>query len=102
MREETIGGIVDFSLGRDIAIVWLSLFCIVGLLVPIVALYFAIRGMAFAQKRSIELLQQGHGQITRLHQQTERVSEQTIEPILRVRSRITRAKATAQRFTRRQ
>lgn len=90
---------MDISTGRDIALVWLSLFCLIGLLVPIAALYFAIRGMNIAQTKTVELLQQGHTQAKRIHQQTERMSDQAVQPVLRAQSKVAQAKAAVKRIT---
>ncbi len=91
---------MDISVGRDIALIWLSLFCAVGLLVPIGLLYFAIRGINFAQTKSVELLQMGQTQAKRIHHETERISDRAIQPVLSAQSRVAQAKATVKRITR--
>ena len=37
---------MELAFWRNIAIVWLSLFCFVGLIIPLVIGYFAVRGLA--------------------------------------------------------
>ena len=91
---------MDLSIGRDIALIWLSIFCMIGLLVPIAALYFAIRGMNIAQTKSVELLRQGQTQVKGIHQSTERMSHQAIQPVLRAKSKVAQATSAVKRIIR--
>lgn len=93
---------MDFSFERDIALVWLSLFCMLGLLVPIVGLYFAVRAMNVAQKKSVQLLKESHVRVQQARQQTERLSDRTAQPILRAQSQIAQAKTTLKKLAGRQ
>ncbi len=42
---------------RNISIIWLSLFCLVGLLPPVVILYFAVMGMNWVRRESKPIFQ---------------------------------------------
>lgn len=90
---------MDFSFERDLALIWLSLFCVVGLLVPIIGLYFAVRGMNSAQKKSLELLKAGQLKAHQAKEQSERLSERTAQPFLRAQSQVARTKSTLKRLT---
>lgn len=89
---------MDFSFERDIALIWLSIFCVLGLAAPILGLYFAVRAMNVAQKKSVELLKEGHIRVQQVRQQTERVSDRTAQPILRAQSQIAQAKTTLKKL----
>ncbi|MBX3016210.1 MAG: hypothetical protein KF832_32110 [Caldilineaceae bacterium] len=60
---------------RDLSVIWLSLFCFIGLFVPVAALYFMVRGM-----------QAFHGTVQRLAWRSQRLSRQ-------VRSQVTTVSA---------
>lgn len=66
---------MDLHFWRDLSVIWLSLFCFIGLLIPIAALYFVVRG--------VNML---HGGVQRLTQRGQMVSSQ-------VRGQVTQASA---------
>jgi len=72
---------------RDLSIIWLSLFCFVGLVIPIVVLYFITRGLNTVQTKTVALLHTAQGLSRTLRMRTEGVSEQVGEPIIRINSR---------------
>ena len=90
---------MDIAFGRDLAIIWLSLFCLVGLCIPIVGLFFAVRGMNGLQKRSKQWLQEGHTKVISARQQTEELSDKVVQPIIQAQSRVTQAKTSIMRIT---
>ena len=73
---------MSIALWRDISVVWLSLFCFVALVIPIVILYFAVRGMNFVQEKThmLFLKAQGISQIVRVR--TESISEKVAKPVI--------------------
>lgn len=83
---------MDVAFWRDLSIIWLSLFCLIALVIPLAALYFVVRGLDWLHRKSYTLTKQAQGYSTRLRIQSERVSSQVSEPVIQVNVR-------AKRFT---
>lgn len=86
---------MDIALGRNLAIIWLSLFCLIGLAVPLVVLFFAVRGLNRVPGKVRSLLQKARGYSRTLHQQSEILSTRVSEPLLRLNHRANRVLTTA-------
>lgn len=52
---------MEVTFWRDLAVVWLALFCFIGLLLPMAALYFTVRGVNALHGLLYRLAQQGQG-----------------------------------------
>ena len=48
---------VDLGFWRDLAVIWLALFCFIGLLVPVAIAVFAVKGMHIVIDRTPRYLQ---------------------------------------------
>ena len=90
---------MDFSFGRDLALIWLSLFCLIGLLVPIVALFFAVRYMNIGHQKIVQVIQQSQGYLHTVRQKTEQVSQSAVRPVVSARANLTKASITMQSIT---
>lgn len=93
---------VDIAFWRNLAIVWLSLFCFIGLAVPLVILYFIVRGLQRVPGKVRPLLQQLQGYSQTLHHQSENLSTQVSEPLIRLNHRATKLQMTLRNALRRQ
>lgn len=89
---------MNLALWRDISIVWLSLFCFIGLLIPIALLYFVVRGMNAAQVRILPLFRQAQGYSQRARQQSETLTNRVAEPIIQVNKRAAKMRTVLRRF----
>jgi len=78
---------------RDLSVVWLSLFCFVGLAVPLVILYFAVRGMNALHGKSYQLLRQAQRTSRKLPAQTEQLANRVSEPVIQLQKRTKRLEA---------
>lgn len=67
---------------RNLAIIWLSLFCIAGLVAPIIGLYFAIRGMSAATTHMPRLLGSAQSKTRSLRTNAARISDRVAAPML--------------------
>ena len=74
----------------NIAVVWLALLCFATLLVPIVALYFMIRGLTMAQDHSRILFEKAQKQTGTMRTKTDQVSERIASPLLNMQVRSAR------------
>jgi HAMP domain-containing protein len=83
---------------RDVSIVWLSLFCFLGLAVPLVILYFLVRGMNRALSKAESLFHRVQGYSQQVRQQSETVSAKVAEPVVQAHKRFTRIQATFRRL----
>jgi hypothetical protein len=81
---------VNLALWRDISIVWLSLFCFIGLAIPLVALYFMVRGINRVPAKFLSLLRRAQGYSRTMQRQSELMSYKISDPIIQVKKRATR------------
>ncbi|MEZ4656651.1 MAG: hypothetical protein R2911_03695 [Caldilineaceae bacterium] len=79
---------------RDLAVVWLSLLCLVTLIVPVVALYFAVRGMGYVNEAVPKLLHKAQGYTQMAKTQTNQMSDKVAQPIVQARAKASRIEAT--------
>ncbi len=75
---------------RNLSIIWLSPLCFIGLAIPLVALYFMVRGMNWVHGKTSLLLQRAQGYSQLARQQTERIADQLGDRVVRVQGRVTR------------
>lgn len=79
---------------RNLSIIWLSLFCVAGQLIPIVGLYFAIRGMNIATDKLPKLMGTVQSKTNMIRGQTDRISNRVAEPVLSIQNRLTQTEKT--------
>lgn len=75
---------MELAFWRDVSIVWLAFLCLIGQSIPLVALYFVVRGMAAAHRGTVSLFGQGQRYSKIMRQQSERLSGQVSQPLIRV------------------
>jgi hypothetical protein len=81
---------MNLALWRDISIVWLSLFCFIGLVIPLVVLYFMVRGISVVPAKLLPLLRRAQGYSRAMRQQSESLSNKIGDPVIQVKKRATR------------
>ena len=86
------------SLWRDISVVWLSLFCLIGLAIPLVALYFVVRGLNSLHQKTAGVLRQGQVYSRQLRQQGDQLSRMIAEPVIRTQGKATRFRVALERL----
>jgi hypothetical protein len=89
---------VSLAFWRDVSLVWLSLFCFIGLVIPLVALYFAVRGIHLAHRQLALLLQRTQGYSRTMRQQSDRLSQQVAAPVIRAQGQAARWRALVRRL----
>lgn len=85
---------MEIEFWRNLAIIWLSLFCIVGLIVPIVGLYFAVRGMSAATTAMPRLLGNAQSTTRSIRSRTDRLSNSVAQPVLSAQQKVIQAGET--------
>lgn len=76
---------------RDLSVIWLSLFCLLGLLLPIAALYFVVRGVNALHGMVQRLMQRGQTVSSQVRGQVTQVSTQVNNQGIRMQSQLKRA-----------
>lgn len=89
---------MTLSFWRDASIVWLSLLCFIGLLIPLAALFFAVRGLDAAHRKSLSFLRQSQGYSRAMSRQSAAVSERVAVPVIRTHSQFVRIRTTVRRL----
>lgn len=84
---------MDLALWRDISIVWLSIFCFIGQLIPLVIAYFAVRGMSRALRGTAHVLHLAQDYSSRTRLYTNQTADRIVQPVARVRSQGARFEA---------
>lgn len=79
---------------RDLAVVWLSLLCLVMLILPVVVLYFAVRGMGAVNAAAPRFLHKAQSYTQMAKVQTNQMSEKVAQPIVRAQSRASKMSTT--------
>jgi hypothetical protein len=87
---------MSIAFWRDISVVWLSLFCFVALVIPIVILYFAVRGMNFVQVKVHMLFQKAQGISRMVRVRTESISEKVAAPVIQAHGRFAKTRTWLQ------
>jgi hypothetical protein len=83
---------------RDISVIWLSLFCFVALVIPIVILYFAVRGMNILQAKVQPLFQKAQSISRAVRIRADSISEKIAEPVIQTHSRYTKTRTWLQKL----
>lgn len=81
---------MELAFWRNIAIVWLSLFCFVGLIIPLVIGYFAVRGLAVVPGKVRPLLRKAQGYSQIMQQQSEKASQRVAAPVIQLHVQATK------------
>jgi len=89
---------MSISFWRDLSIIWLSLFCFIGLAIPLVAFYFMVRGMNALQARVVPLLRKTQDISHMVRLRTEQTSEQIATPIIHAQRRYTQTSTWLQKL----
>lgn len=74
---------------RDLAIVWLALLCFIGMLIPLAAMVFAVKGVHVAVAKTPGLLQQAQGKTRLARNKVDDASRIVADQVIRARSRVT-------------
>lgn len=90
---------MNISLWRDLAVVFLALQCFIIMLIPLVIIYFGVRGMAFVNDRTPGLFLRVQKLTKQVRSGADRVSDQVAAPVARVQAEITRVETVMQRLT---
>jgi hypothetical protein len=80
---------------RDISVVWLSLLCFIGMLIPLAVTYFAVRGMNHVLDKTPGAMRRAQGISRAARDRTLAVSNQVAEPLIRTQGAVVRTQATA-------
>jgi hypothetical protein len=75
---------LSLSLWRDISVVWLSLLCFIGLIIPLAVAYFSVRGMDAALRYTGAALDKAQQLSSQVRMQTGKASHRIIEPVIKV------------------
>lgn len=81
---------MELAFWRDLSVIWLSLFCFIGLAIPLVVLYFAVRGMNALHDSTYRLLLRAQSISHRVPAQTEQVAARVSEPVIQLQRQTTR------------
>lgn len=75
----------------NISVVWLALLCFIGLLIPLAAAYFAIRGMNFALDKSRGGLGAAQGYSRTMRERVDSLSQKIAKPVIKAESEVAKA-----------
>lgn len=67
----------------NVSAVWLSLLCFIGLLIPLVAAYFAIRGMHFVLEKSRSAMATAQDYSRLVRHRTDTLSRRVATPVIK-------------------
>lgn len=81
---------MDLALWRDIAVVWLAILCFIGLVIPLAAMLFVVKGMHAAVNRTPALLRQVQGYSRAVRTQSEAASQRIAAPVVQAHREGTR------------
>ena len=79
---------MSLALWRDIAVVWLALFCFIGMVVPLAIAFFAVKGFGIVLDRTPELLGKVRGVSRRVRDQSDAGSRQVVARIEAAQRRV--------------
>lgn len=85
---------MEVTFWRDLAVVWLSLFCLIGLLLPIALFYFVVRGVNSLHGLVQRTMWRGQGVSGSVRRQVTRVSAQVDEQAVRLQGRMKQVEET--------
>jgi hypothetical protein len=89
---------VNVSFWADISLIWLSLFCFVGLLIPLAAGYFAVRGMNAAIRGLRPLLLKAQGVSSLTKTKTAFYADRAVAPVIKAQRSWTRFESAVRRL----
>lgn len=88
--------IMELAFWRDLSVIWLSLFCFIGLALPLAGLYFAVRGMNALHDRTYRLVRRTQQLSSQLPAQTEQVAAKVAAPVIRAEAHAKRIETFVQ------
>ncbi len=91
---------MELALWRDIAIVWLSLLCFIGLIVPVALSILAVKGMHVVVDRTPRFLRQVQGHTRSVRTQVDAASDRIAEPMIRAHKHSSRISTLLDRLLR--
>ncbi|MEZ4618328.1 MAG: hypothetical protein R2867_22825 [Caldilineaceae bacterium] len=84
---------MELAFWRDLSVIWLSLFCFIGLVPPLAVLYLAVRGMNALHGKSYRWVRQAQGLSSHVPQQTKRAATKISEPVIQIQRRAKQVEA---------
>lgn len=81
---------MSLELWRDLAVIWLSLLCFIGSMIPLAIFYFAVRGMHAVNSRTRPLLYKAQSYSRMAREQTDAASERIARPVARAGGQVAR------------
>lgn len=85
----------------DLAVIWLSFLCFIGLLIPLAIGFFAVKGMHTAVDRTPRLLRQAQGYSRLMRNKVEDASHRVSEPVIQAHRHSRRYSIVVSRLLRR-
>lgn len=79
---------------RNISLIWLSLFCFIGLVPPLVILFFAVRGLNWVTAQARPLFRRAREGSETVQQHVERYSVLAANPLIQLKGRARRWQQT--------
>lgn len=89
---------MDVAFWRDLAVIWLSLFCLIGLVIPVVALYFIVRGVNTVHGGTRSLLFKGQTLSKQARGQVLKATTRVDEEAIRVQSQLKRTETVIRKL----
>lgn len=89
---------MEVTFWRDVAVVWLALFCFIGLLIPLALLYFTVRGVNALHHLLYRLTQQGQGLSAQTRRQVTQVSARVDEQAVRIQGQTQRVETLVRKL----
>ncbi len=83
---------------RDVSVIWLSLFCFVGLLPPLVIGYFLVRGMGWVLRKSDWLFDKAQGYSHQGRAIVDDASQRAVAPVIAAQKQGTKFETTLRRL----
>ncbi len=74
---------------RDISVIWLSLFCFIGLVIPLGVGYFAIKGMSFVLGKVHPIAQTAQTYSHQIRIVSQSTGERVALPVIEIKRRYT-------------
>ncbi|MCE7988066.1 MAG: hypothetical protein DYG89_43430, partial [Caldilinea sp. CFX5] len=89
---------MEVTFWRDVAVVWLALFCFIGLLIPLALLYFTVRGVNTLHGLLYRLTRQGQGLSGQARRQVTQVSARMDEQAVRIQRQTRRVETLVRKL----
>lgn len=84
---------MDLGFWRDLAVIWLALFCFIGLLVPVAIAVFAVKGMHIVIDRAPRYLQMAQDVSRQTRTRVHHAADIVAAPVVQGHSRWARFRA---------